>query len=234
MSLDRELLRAASDPYRAAGRFAYHYARGKLAHDPVFEAILARGLLARRARVLDLGCGQGLLAALLVAARDVWICGKWPDDWPPPPQPSIIRCIELRARHADRAHRALAHRAEFVTGDVRRVDFGNVDGIVMLDVLHYLEYADQCNILQRAHKALSGGGILLLRVGNAAGGIRFALGKWVDQIVLLVSGRGLKALHCRSPADWRDLLSSAGFDSETVPMSSGTPFANVLIIAKPR
>jgi SAM-dependent methyltransferase len=234
MSLDQELLRAASDPYRAAGRYAYHYARGKLAHDPVFEAILARGLLTRRARVLDLGCGQGLLAALLVAAREAWNSGAWPDHWPPAPQPSIIRGIELVTRYVERAHRALACGAEFVTGDVRRVDFGSANGIVILDVLHYLEFADQRGILQRAHKALSGGGILLLRVGNAAGGIRFALGKGLDQMVLLVSGRGLKALHCRSLDEWRDLLSSTGFESETVPMSSGTPFANVLIIANPR
>jgi len=117
---------------------------------------------------------------------------------------------------------------------VRRVDFGSADGIVMLDVSHYLEYADQCGILERAHEALSDGGILLLRVGNAAGGVRFAVGKWMDQMVLLVSGRGFRRLHCRSVVEWRDLLSSTGFESEPVPMSSGTPFANVLIIAKPR
>jgi SAM-dependent methyltransferase len=234
VSLDQELLRAASDPYRVAGRYAYHYARGKMAHDPVFEAILARGLLTRRARVLDLGCGQGLLAALLVAARGAWNSGNWPDHWPPPPQPSSIRGIELAARCVERAQRALACRAEFVSGDVRKVDFGSADGIVILDVLHYLEHAEQRAILQQAHKALSGAGILLLRVGDAAGGIRFALGKWVDQLVLLVSGRGLKALHHRSLAEWRDLLSATGFESETVPMSSGTPFANVLIIANPR
>jgi len=234
VSLARELLSAATDPYRAAGRVAYHYARGKLAHDPVFEAILARGLLARRARILDLGCGQGLLAALLVAARGAWTSGEWPNHWPPPPQPSIIRGIELVARYVERAHCGLACRAEFVTGDVRKVDFGIADGIVILDVLHYLEYADQRSILERAHKALSGGGILLLRVGNAAAGVRFLLGKWLDQMMLLVSGRGFQKLHCRSAAEWRDVLSSTDFESETVPMSSGTPFANVLIIAKPR
>jgi SAM-dependent methyltransferase len=234
VSLARELVSAASEPYRAAGRYAYHYARGKLAHDPVFEAILARGLLTRRARVLDLGCGQGLLAALLVAARGTWISGAWPDHWPPPPQPSTIRGIEVVARYVERAHRALACRAEFVTGDIRTVDFGIADGIVILDVLQYLEYADQRRILERAHKALSGGGILLLRVGNAAGGIRFALGKMLDQMVVLARGGGLKGLHCRSAAEWRHLLSSTGFASEAVPMSSGTPFANVLIIANPR
>ncbi|MGP0054530.1 MAG: class I SAM-dependent methyltransferase [Steroidobacteraceae bacterium] len=234
MSLARELLSAASDPYRAAGRFAYHYARGKLAHDPAFEAILARGLLVRRARILDLGCGQGLLAALLVAAREVWNCGQWPDDWPPPSQSPKIRGIELVGRFVERADRALAHRAEFIAADMRDVAFGAADGIVMLDVLHYLEYADQCAILQRAHQALDGDGILLLRVGDAAEGVRFALGKWVDQVVLLASGRGMKALYCRPLTEWRDLLRSAGFESEIVPMSPGAPFANVLIIAKPR
>jgi SAM-dependent methyltransferase len=63
------LIDAASAPYRAAGRFAWHFARGKLRGDPVFAALLAQGLLAGRARVLDLGCGQGLLAAWLLAAR---------------------------------------------------------------------------------------------------------------------------------------------------------------------
>ena len=42
-------------------------AGGKLRGDPVYAALLAQGLLAGRARVLDLGCGQGLLAAWLLA-----------------------------------------------------------------------------------------------------------------------------------------------------------------------
>jgi 2-polyprenyl-3-methyl-5-hydroxy-6-metoxy-1,4-benzoquinol methylase len=63
------LLDAACEPYRNAGRFAYYFARGKLRGDPVYRAILESGLLLGRARVLDLGCGQGLLAAWLRAAE---------------------------------------------------------------------------------------------------------------------------------------------------------------------
>jgi SAM-dependent methyltransferase len=234
LSLALCLLKDASEPYRAAGRYAFLFARGKFAHDPVFEAILARGLLTQCARILDLGCGQGLLAALLLAARRAGSSGAWPDHWPPAPQPSIIRGIDLVSHHVSRARLALTCRAEFVTGDVRETDFGSVDGVVILDVLHYLEYAEQCSILERVHKALIADGILLLRVGNAADGFGFSLGKWVDQMVLLSRGHRLKPLHCRSTGEWRDLLSQTGFDSETMPMSVGTPFANVLIIARPR
>jgi hypothetical protein len=51
---------------------------------------------------------------------------------------------------------------------------------------------------------------------------------------LLMTGRGVRQLHCRSVAEWRELLSASGFASEAIPMSAGTPFANVLMIAKPR
>jgi SAM-dependent methyltransferase len=230
----QELVNGASAPYRAAGRYAYHFARGKLTHDPVFEAILAQGLLTHRARILDLGCGQGLLAALLFAARTVSDAGAWPAHWPPPPQPSIVRGIERVNRYVRRAQLAWGCRAEFVAGDVRTVDFGSADGIVILDVLHYIEYADQRDILERAHRALDISGVLLLRVGDAGGGIGFEFGKFVDQIMLLISGCGFRRLHCRSASEWRDLLFATGFDSEVVPVRAGTPFANVLIIAQRR
>ena len=64
----RALVTAASEPYQRAGRFAWHFARGKLRWDPVFGHLIARGLIAPRTRVLDIGCGQGLLASLLAAA----------------------------------------------------------------------------------------------------------------------------------------------------------------------
>ena len=69
--LNTALLDAACEPYRSAGRFAYHFARAKLRTDPVYRAILELGLLLGRARVLDLGCGQGLLAAWLRAAVEL-------------------------------------------------------------------------------------------------------------------------------------------------------------------
>ena len=59
------LLDAASAPYRRAGPFAWRFARGKLGMDPVFRYLLCEGLIPPHAHVLDIGCGQGLLASLL-------------------------------------------------------------------------------------------------------------------------------------------------------------------------
>jgi hypothetical protein len=67
----RALHEQASAPYRRSGRFAWHFARGKLGHDPVFRGMLERGDLgARRRCVVDIGCGQGLMASLLQACND--------------------------------------------------------------------------------------------------------------------------------------------------------------------
>jgi SAM-dependent methyltransferase len=224
------LIDAASAPYRAAGRFAWHFARGKLRGDPVFATLLAQGLLAGRARVLDLGCGQGLLAAWLLAAHALEATGAWPRSWPPAPQPQRLLGVEINPREVQRAHLALGTRAQIVLGDIRHVDYAASDAIVMLDVLHYTNYAAQETALARARAALAPGGVLLLRVGDAAGGVRFTLGQAIDRLVALVRRGRLLRLWCRPLREWLALLERLGFRARVVPMSAGTPFANFLLI----
>jgi hypothetical protein len=101
------LLDAACQPYRSAGRFAYHFARGKLKRDPVYAAILSMGLLQGRSRILDLGCGQGLLAAWLHAAQRCQAGGSWPESWPAAPTSVSTLGIELMPRDVQRARCAL-------------------------------------------------------------------------------------------------------------------------------
>jgi len=230
-SLRAVLLDQACEPYRQAGRFAYHFARGKLRADPVFRAILELGLLRGYPRILDLGCGQGMLAAWLRAAAHCYERGTWPRAWPPAPCPQSMRGIELRAREVERARRALGPGCEVVQGDIRSAVFGSADAVVILDVLHYLPAPSQREVLQRVRAALPRGGLLLLRVGDAGGGLRFHFTRWVDQSVMLTRGDDLGTLHYRSIAQWRQLLGECGFDSRAEPMSHGTPFANVLLIA---
>jgi SAM-dependent methyltransferase len=228
----RTLHATAAAPYRKAGRFAYYFARGKLRADPVFGAILQYGLLQGYEHILDLGCGQGLLSAWLRAAQQCYECGTWPAGWPAPPQFLTVRGIELMPREVARARRALGEGCALTQGDVRSAAFGVADAVVILDVLHYIDAGAQQSVLQRVRAALPAGGRLLLRVGDASAGARFHITQGADRLTMFWRGHGLLATHCRSLDRWQELLSACGFQSKAMPMSRGTPFANVLLIAQ--
>jgi cyclopropane fatty-acyl-phospholipid synthase-like methyltransferase len=200
----------------------------------VFRALLERGLLLGRGHILDLGCGQGLLAAWLKAALLCYESGSWPQGWPPAPKPRSTRGIELMIRDVDRARAALGYDCDISQGDIRSAEFGTTDAVVILDVLHYIGREDQLQVLKRVRAALPARGLLLLRVGDANGGLRFRYSQWVDTLVMLFRGHATMATHCRSADQWRELLFECGFEVQATPMSQGTRFANVLLIAHAR
>lgn len=225
------LVRAAAAPYRPVGRFAWHFARGKLGTDPAFPALLRYGLIPPRARVLDLGCGQGLLAAWLLAAQRAHASGNWPQAWPAPPQTGSLQGVELMADDVNRARTALGSAARFEHGDIRTCTFGPSDAVIILDVLHYIDLPAQDAVLRRVREALTPGGVLLLRVGDASAGLPFRISNWVDHIVTRARGHRTTRLHCRPLRDWIAALQALGFCVNPMPMSQGTPFANVLLVA---
>jgi SAM-dependent methyltransferase len=226
------LLDAASAPYRSAGRFAWHFARGKLGRDPVFRHLLATGLIAPNARVLDIGCGQGLLASLLLECARFASHGRWPSQWATPPAGARVIGIEMMSRDVQRARAALGESAEFVCGDMRTTAFPEVDAVVILDVLHYISLPEQNEVLARVRQALPVGGRLLLRVGDASARPGFLASQWVDAVVTFVRGHRVTPQFGRTLAAWIAQLESLGFDVTSEPMSQGTPFANVLLIAR--
>jgi SAM-dependent methyltransferase len=224
---------AASAPYRSAGRFAWRFAHGKLGLDPVFRHLLSHGLIAPRAQVLDIGCGQGLLTSLLRAADAAAARGHWPAAWAPAPHGARVTGIELMSRDVERAQRALGDAAaEFVCGDMRHTPFPACDVAVILDVLHYIDIGEQNRVLERVRAALRPGSRLLLRVGDASSRRGFRTSQWVDAIVTFVRGHRVLPVFGRSLAAWIVKLEALGFRVDAVPMSRGTPFANVLLIAE--
>jgi SAM-dependent methyltransferase len=230
----RLLVTRAAERYRASGRFAYHFARGKLRTDPVFATLLAQQLLPTAPRLLDLGCGQGLVAAWLDAAGNCHLEGRWPQAWPAPPRPISIQGIEIDAHEVRRALPAVGDLAQIECADVRSAPLPDCDAILMLDVLHYMDRVSQKLLLERAHAALSSDGVLLLRIGNAAGGLRFTWSRWVDAAIWRLRGRRRTMLTFRTLAQWIDLLASAGFEAEEISMVGTRSFANVLLRARPR
>jgi SAM-dependent methyltransferase len=224
------LLNAASAPYRKAGQFAWRFARGKLGLDPVFRHLLREGLIPPQARVLDIGCGQGLLASLLRTCT--LFEHRWPSDWADAPVAASVTGIELMSRDVERARDALGNAAEFVCGDMRHTPFPEVDTVVILDVLHYISVAEQNEVLARVRRALPAGGGLLLRVGDAASKRGFRASQWVDAVVTFVRGHRVAPQFGRTLQEWIAQLESLGFAVRSQPMSQGTPFANVLLVAR--
>ncbi len=228
----RRLIDAATAPYRPAGRFAWHFARGKLGRDPVFTGILAHGLLPPQASVLDLGCGQGLLSNWLTAAARLHAAGDWPAGWPPPPGLVSYRGIELMQRDVDRARPALPSGAVVEQGDIRDAAFSRVNAVVILDSLHYIDPDAQRAVLVRVRNTLTLPGTLVMRVGDAAGGLPFRLSNWVDRLVTFVRGHRLGTLYCRPATEWCATLEELGFSVRMLPMDDGTPFSNTMLIGR--
>jgi cyclopropane fatty-acyl-phospholipid synthase-like methyltransferase len=227
----RALVAAASAPYQRSGRFAWHFARGKLRWDPVFGHLLARGVIEPRSRVLDIGCGQGLLASLLAAAGAAARQGRWPSGWAAPPIDVRVSGIELQARDVARARDALGDGADIVCADMRTAAFPKVDTVVILDVLHYVNKGEQDAVLARVSDAMQHSPRLVLRVGDVTSRTGYAVSRGVDRMVLFARGHGFRQLCGRPLAAWQARLAELGFSVATEPMHAATPFANVLLVA---
>lgn len=147
------LLASAAAPYRAAGRYPWHFARGKLRGDPIFVALLREGLLPDEGELLDLGCGQGLLMALLLASRQHFAAGAWPADWPKPPMTLAMRGIELDEKRVRTAQVALGDFARVKTGNLRHVSLPPCTVITIFDVLFYMDRLAQRQVLEKCAQA---------------------------------------------------------------------------------
>jgi SAM-dependent methyltransferase len=201
----------------------------------VFREILQRGLIAADSHVVDIGCGQGLLSAWLLAAGDMASDADWPKNWGQAPRNVTVKGIELMPADVERANTALkahANRFTFEVGDMCTTAFGKAQTVAILDVLHYVPYAAQEDVLARVRDALAPQGLLILRIGDAGGGWGFRVSNWVDSVVFFMRGHKSSRLYCRTLAEWISVLQKIGFQVETKPMSEGTPFANVLMLAR--
>jgi len=222
----------AVDRYVESGMFAWESANGKLRLDPVYREVLRHGLLPDNGTLIDLGCGRGLMLALLASARARWQEGTWPDEWPAPPTRLLLRGIDLRPRIAADAGRALAGAAVVAHGDVRRFDLPAARVVLLFDVLHMLPYDDQDALLVRIAGALEPGGSLILREADAASGWRFRAIHVGNRLKGLFEGDPGRRFCFRSCDEWVERLEHLGLIVRVVPPARRPFVPNVLIEAR--
>jgi SAM-dependent methyltransferase len=229
--LRTQLATRAARAYRASGRFAYYFARFKLGYDPFYTVLLAEGLIPAAARILDLGCAQGLLAAWLCAAEESYREGIWDGAFPAPESMASYRGVDRNPLEISRARLALGGRAEFVVGDIGVEQLSGATVIVLLDVLHYLDYPAQLKSLRAIRASLPTGGFALLRLGDSASGARARVSAWVDRVVLRFRGYRAARLHRRPLTEWLLLLRELGFTVQVIARQHSLGAANVLLRA---
>lgn len=216
------LIRCVEDRYRQAGPYAMHFARSKLRRDPVYFNLLELGVVGPGVDILDLGCGQGILLALLAAAAD---CGERSAQ-------SRLFGVDVDPRAIRRARAALGERAEVMQADIARSAFPRSQVVVLLDMLHYLPHHSQEQVLERAARALSPRGQIVMRVCDPQRTFRAAVTVLSDRLAALLRGERWRTYHLRTIPEWTALLDSLGLSTSSMPMSQGTPFANVLLIGR--
>src|SRR4051812_8912431 len=226
------LLEESACHYLKPGMLHWEFVRGKLRHDPVYFNLLRRGFLPSQGKLLDLGCGRGIVFALILGAREQWAKGKYPAGWEPPPPRLTFHGIEGRPKVAEAAREALEDRAEIATGDLRTIDYPQADAILLLDVLHYLPAADQEAVLSKAISVLHPGGRPRLRGADAAAGWPFPATRLQERLSALLRRHWRQRFHYRSAEEWSDLLRGSGLTVDVQPMGMGTPYANVLLAGR--
>jgi hypothetical protein len=174
-----------------------------------------------------------LLLSLLRAAKEQYAAGRWPPNWPAPPRHLALHGIDSHAGRVQAARRALGGAAQIEQRDLRGHDFVSpCSVVVMIDVLLYLADCEPERVIRKAAAALEPGGLLVLREADAGAGLAFRLTQCSAWFDAAARGRFGERMHCRSAAQWVAQLARQGLAVEAEPMSRGTPFANVLFVAR--
>lgn len=215
----------AAERYVDASITGFEFARGKLRGDPVYRAALCDGLLPPSGTLVDVGCGQGLMLALLLEAAEAWRTGEWTG--PPPPLFTTLVGVEPRAGVARLAALATAGAAEIRQIDGRGLTLPSSDAVLFFDVLQMVPSSDQEAMLRLALESLAPHGVVLVREADAASP-RFWRVRVGNRAKALVTGGWRQPLCYRDARGWQDLFERLGF---TVHRETAVPigaFGNVL------
>lgn len=203
---------------RFGGRGNYHYARIKLASDPLYPGI-CEALRETSAPLLDLGCGLGLLAHALRADGN----------------PLAYRGCDNDIRKITAAQRAAQCRqlqsVAFEATNLIRVMPGHRGSVTILDVLQFIAPGAQDNTLDAAIAMLTPGARLVIRTGLDDGSRRARITRAVDRLSRRLGWMNAGPGRYPKIEDLRAKFEANGLQSEFTPLYGHTPFNNWRVVA---
>lgn len=168
-------------------------------------------------RILDLGCGHGLLA--LALSRDY-------------PRREVIGIDHdperILAARAEALRLGRQSGTRFEVGDLREslASFAtsSLAGVAMIDMLHYFEPRIQEALVHEAARVLVPGGILAVREIDRDARIRGLINRLYERLATGIGFTRLASpnLSFRGARQWTVLIESAGFTVRSEPC--GPPF----------
>ncbi len=211
-----EVVARLESPAAEGERWLAGYAKHKVRMDQLYRVALP--LIPPRVRVLDLGCGLGLLGLLLEARG----------------QGNETHGIEwdlAKARFAGRMAEGNAS-IRVVCGDLFTEPWPACSVVAVLDVLHYLPAERQRALLLRIGAHLPESGRLLVRVMDARARGVATLTRLCEQLAVTLGWNRAPRVHWRPLTEVRRDIRAAGFEILPTPGETERCFGNHLLVGE--
>jgi 2-polyprenyl-3-methyl-5-hydroxy-6-metoxy-1,4-benzoquinol methylase len=202
--------------FRGGGPLVQLYLRVKLRICPVrrFETFVPP-----RGAIVDLGCGNGLMAALFMLGSDE----------------RRVTGFDLDPQKVETARRLKGRwpTLEFHEADLTSLHIPRAEVVTIVDVLYLIHYGQQDEILKKCGEALGPGGVLLLKDMDTRPRWKYAWNYFQETLAVKIMGFTLGGqFYFRPEADYRKTLEGLGFQVETVRLDKHYWYPHILYLCK--
>lgn len=171
-------------------------------------------MLPDNGRIIDLGCGEGLLSNYLALASSK----------------RKITGVEIAPERLVRAKKGIKN-AFFSVGDIIKTPYPKADAIVLFHVLHHLPNKNsQEKVIEKAKDSLKKNGKLIIVEVHLKPTIKYAAAWFADHFLVpwVFEKRFFTRAYFRREQEWINMLKKVGFKIKITQASSGRPFPNIV------
>lgn len=129
----------------------------------ILPSVALSSALPKEGKIIDLGCGQGLLSTYIASVKTRNVIG-----------------VDL---DSSRIPKNKLKNLRFVNADIRSFNLEGASGAVLSDVLHHLSKKDQRKILENISKTIKKGGVLAIKEIDTGEFFRSKLSRFWDFIL---------------------------------------------------